>query len=162
MDLSRGIGFMSDDDNTLQQGYERMKSVVLEKFKKTFRPEFLNRIDEVLVFQPLTRDEIAKIVQLFLNRVRESLKSQGLGLVVSDELIKKLAEEGFDPTLGARPLRRAIQRMIEDPLAEEFLQGKFRDGDTINADLQDGKVVFSKAVHLPDLSDTDAVSLVQN
>ncbi|HEX2950692.1 MAG TPA: ATP-dependent Clp protease ATP-binding subunit [Armatimonadota bacterium] len=159
MDMSRGMGFMSDDDNTLQQGYERLKSVVLEKFKKTFRPEFLNRIDETIVFHPLTRDEIAKIVYLFLNRVRDSLKAQGMDLVVSDELVKKLAAEGFDVTLGARPLRRAIQRMIEDPLAEEVLQGKYRDGDTINADLQDGKVVFSKAVHLPDLSGSETVEL---
>ena len=158
MDLSRGMGFMAEEDNTVQQGYERMKSVVLEKFKKTFRPEFLNRIDETLVFQPLTREEIAQIVHLFLNRVRKSLKAQGLDLVVSDEILKKLATVGFDPALGARPLRRAIQRMIEDPLAEEVLQGKYRDGDSISADLQDDKIVFSKAVHLPDLSESIELS----
>ncbi|HEY3417637.1 MAG TPA: hypothetical protein VGM23_12200, partial [Armatimonadota bacterium] len=77
----------------------------------------------------------------------------------SDEVIKKLAEDGFDPALGARPLRRAIQRLIEDPLSQEVLEGHFRDGDTIQADLQDGKMVFTKAVHLPDLSDSDAAAV---
>lgn len=159
MDLSRGIGFLSDNENSSQQGYERMKAVVLEKFKKTFRPEFLNRIDEVLVFHALSREEIAQIVHLFINRVRKSLKSQGLELVVTDDLVKQLAETGFDPTLGARPLRRAIQRMIEDPLAEEVLQGKYHEGDTVTADLQDDKVVFSKAVHLPDLPGPETIEL---
>jgi ATP-dependent Clp protease ATP-binding subunit ClpC len=158
MDLSRGIGFMAEQENTVQQGYERMKSVVLEKFKKAFRPEFLNRIDETIVFQPLTRDEISQIVHLFLNRVRTSLKIQGLDLVVSDEVIKKLAADGFDPALGARPLRRAVQRLIEDPLAEEVLLGKYHDGDSITADLQDDKIVFSKAVHIPDLSESVELS----
>lgn len=162
MDLSRGIGFMSDEDTSIQQGYERMKAVVLEKFKKTFRPEFLNRIDEIMVFHPLTRDEISQIVYLFLDRVRRSLKAQGMGLVVSDEVMKKLAAEGFDPALGARPLRRAIQHLIEDPLAEEVLQGKYLDGDTINAELHEGKVVFSKAVQLPDLSESVELSTANN
>jgi ATP-dependent Clp protease ATP-binding subunit ClpC len=157
MDLSRGMGFLSDNESSVQHGYERMRAVVLEKFKKTFRPEFMNRIDETIVFHPLTREEIAQIVHLFLNRVRKSLKAQSLELVVSDELVAKLAQEGFDPALGARPLRRAIQRMIEDPLAEEVLQGKYHEGDIINADLHEGTVVFSKAVHLPDLPDTEAV-----
>ncbi len=103
-----------------------MKAFVLEKFKQTFRPEFLNRIDEVIVFHPLTREEIAQIVYLFLNRVRQSLQAQGMDLVVSEEVIKKLSAEGFDPMLGARPLRRVIQRRIEDPLAEEVLEGNSR------------------------------------
>lgn len=164
MDLGRGIGFMSDHDQTSQQSYERMKSIVLDKFKQTFRPEFLNRIDEVIVFQPLTREEIAKIVYLFLNRVRKSIEAQGMNLIVSEDVVKKLAEEGFDPTLGARPLRRAVQRMIEDPLAEEVLVGRFREGDTIHADLQDGKLVFSKGVHLPEIpaDTTEPVELSTN
>ncbi|MHB9024562.1 MAG: ATP-dependent Clp protease ATP-binding subunit [Armatimonadota bacterium] len=159
MDLGRGIGFLADKENTAQQGYQRMKDIVLEKFKQTFRPEFLNRIDESIVFHPLTREEISQIVHLFLKRLRESLKHQSMELVASEEVTKKLAEEGFDPALGARPLRRAIQRLIEDPLSQEVLEGHFVEGDTIQADLQDGKVVFSKAVHLPDLSGSDAVEL---
>jgi ATP-dependent Clp protease ATP-binding subunit ClpC len=155
MDLGRGIGFLSESDQASKESYERMKNVVLDKFKQTFRPEFLNRIDEVIVFQPLTREEIAKIVYLFLDRVRKSLKAQGLEITFSDELVKKLAEEGFDPTLGARPLRRAIQRMVEDPLSEEVLQGLYHEGDTIAADYQDGKVVFSKAIHLPEMPEAE-------
>ena len=159
MDLSRSIGFMSEAQHGVEQGYDQLKSVVLDKFKKSFRPEFLNRIDEILVFHPLTREEIGQIVHLFIARVRVSLQSQGLDLSVSDEVVLKLAAEGFDPTLGARPLRRAIQRMIEDPLAEEVLKGVFREGDAINAELQDDKVVFSKAVRIPDLADSVDVQL---
>jgi len=159
MDLGRGMGFMSDVDKSQQQNYDRMKAFVLERFKQTFRPEFLNRIDEVIVFHPLTREQIAQIVHLFLSRVRQSLQAQGMDLVVGEDLVKKLSAEGFDPTLGARPLRRLIQRMIEDPLAAEVLEGHFREGDTINADLHDGEVVFSKAVHLPEMPETPSEPL---
>jgi ATP-dependent Clp protease ATP-binding subunit ClpC len=154
MDLGRGIGFMAEADATSAQSYDRMKNVVLDKFKQTFRPEFLNRIDDVIVFHPLTREEIAEIVHLFLGRVRKSMQAQAMDLVVSEELSKKLASEGFDPALGARPLRRAIQHLVEDPLAEQVLQGHFHAGDTVYADVQDGQVVFSKA-HLPELPDTE-------
>jgi len=159
MDLGRGIGFMADKDTSSQQNYERMKTFVLERFKQTFRPEFLNRIDDVIVFHPLIREEIAQIIHLFLDRVRQSLHAQGMELIVSDELIKKLSEEGFDPTLGARPLRRVIQHRIEDPLAGEVLEGNFHEGDCINADLLDGEVVFSKAVQLPELPSTSTEPL---
>jgi ATP-dependent Clp protease ATP-binding subunit ClpC len=151
MDLGRGIGFLSEEDQASQQSYDRMRAVVMDKMKQTFRPEFFNRIDEVIVFHPLTRDEIAKIVYLFLKRVHDSLRTQGIDLIVSEEVVAKLAAEGFDPALGARPLRRAIQRLIEDALAEEVLAGKFAIGDTVHADLQDGQVVFSKGLHLPEL-----------
>jgi len=159
MDLGRGMGFMAEADATSTQSYERMKTVVLDRFKQTFRPEFLNRIDDVIVFHPLTRDEIAQIVHLFLERVRKSLHAQGMDIMVSDELLTKLAAEGFDPALGARPLRRAIQHLVEDPLAEQVLMGLFHHGDTIFVDVQDGKVVFSKP-HLPELpADEPALGL---
>jgi len=156
VDLGRGIGFLSDADQASQQSYERMKSVIMDKMKQTFRPEFFNRIDEVIVFHALTREEIAQIVHLFLKRVHASLQGQGIDLIIADEVVKRLAEEGFDPTLGARPLRRAIQRLIEDPLAEEVLAGKFGAGDTVHADLQNGTVVFSKGLRLPELPDAEA------
>ena len=158
MDQGRGMGFMSDEDQTAQTNYERLKSVVLEKFKATFRPEFLNRIDEVIVFKPLAREEIAQIVHLFLARVRTSLRHQGIELVISEEFVHMLANEGFDRALGARPLRRAIQRFIEDPLSEEVLQGHFNSGDTIHADLQDGKPVFTRATQIPELSAVEPVA----
>ena len=156
VDLGRGIGFLSDADQASQQSYERMKSVIMDKMKQTFRPEFFNRIDEVIVFHALTREEIPQIVHLFLKRVHASLQGQGIDLIIADEVVKRLAEEGFDPTLGARPLRRAIQRLIEDPLAEEVLAGKFGAGDTVHADLQNGTVVFSKGLRLPELPDAEA------
>ena len=137
-----------------------MKDIILDKFKQTFRPEFLNRIDDVIVFKPLGKEEIAKIVYLFIDRLRIQLKSQGMDLVVTDDLITKLGEEGFNPTLGARPLRRAVQHLLEDTLAEEMLQGNFREGDLIHADYRDDKVVFSKEVSMPEIP--EAISAMQN
>ena len=159
MDLGRGVGFLADADQSAVQGYERMKTFVLERFKQTFRPEFLNRIDEVTVFRPLTREEIGQIVHLFLNRVRKSLQSQGIDILFSEELVKQLAQEGFDPTLGARPLRRVVQRKVEDPMSEHVLNGEFHAGDTVHVDYQDGNITFSKGVQLPELPSTEPIEL---
>lgn len=140
-----GMGFRAskkvDED---AKAYESMKSRVTDEMKKTFRPEFLNRVDEVIVFHALTANEILQIVDLMLSRVGEQLKAQGMSLVASDDVKEVLAKEGFDPTMGARPLRRAVQRVIEDPLSEEILLGRFSDGDVITAELEDGKVIFKK------------------
>ena len=141
-----GMGFRSarkvDED---ARAYEGMKNRVTEEMKKTFRPEFLNRVDEVIVFHSLTSHEIFQIVELMLNRVRVQLKAQGMELEATDDVKEVLAKEGFDPAFGARPLRRAVQRVIEDPLSEEILIGRFSEGDTISAELEDGKVIFKKA-----------------
>jgi len=141
-----GIGFRSakkvDED---ARAYESMKNRVIEEMKKVFRPEFLNRVDEVIVFHSLSSAQILQIVDLMLNRVRVQLKAQGMSLEASDDVKEVLAKEGFDPAFGARPLRRAVQKVIEDPLSEEILLGRFTDGDTILAELEDGKVVFKKA-----------------
>jgi ATP-dependent Clp protease ATP-binding subunit ClpC len=137
-----------------------MKDIILDKFKQTFRPEFLNRIDDVIVFKPLGKEEIAKIVYLFIDRLRTQLKSQGMDLIVTENLVNKLGEEGFNPTLGARPLRRAVQHLLEDTLAEEMLQGNFREGDLIHADYVDNKVVFTKDVTMPEIA--EAVTAMQN
>ena len=141
-----GIGFRSakkvDED---ARAYESMKNRVIEEMKKVFRPEFLNRVDEVIVFHSLSSAQILQIVELMLNRVRVQLKAQGMSLEASDDVKEVLAKEGFDPAFGARPLRRAVQKVIEDPLSEEILLGRFTDGDTILAELEDGKVVFKKA-----------------
>jgi ATP-dependent Clp protease ATP-binding subunit ClpC len=140
----RGLGIRSDSERRGedQRAFEAMKNRVMDEVKKTFRPEFLNRIDELIVFQPLTRDEIFQIVDLMLARVNKQIKTQDLTLEVSMDVKEKLAEIGFDPSLGARPLRRAVQRMIEDPLAEEVLRGTFRQGDTIMAYMDEGGVLF--------------------
>lgn len=142
----KGMGIRGDLERRGDgaKAYEGMKNRVMEEMKKTFRPEFLNRIDETIVFQSLTADEIFQIVDLMLERVNKQVQSQEYNLVVSPEVKEHLAKEGFDPTMGARPLRRAVQRFIEDPLAEEVLRGTFRPGDTIHAEMEDGHIVFRR------------------
>jgi len=140
------IGFRAPakaDEN--ERAYESMKNRIMDEMKRVFRPEFLNRVDETIVFHALTYSEILQIVDLMISRVRTQLVNQGMDLEVSQEVKEQLAENGFDPQFGARPLRRAIQRMIEDPLSEEILLGRFSAGDTIRAVLEDGKVFFTKA-----------------
>ena len=141
-----GMGFRSAkkvDENA--RAYEGMKNRVIDEMKKIFRPEFLNRVDEVIVFHSLTSQQILAIVDLMLKQVSDRLKASGMGLEASADVKEVLAKEGFDPAFGARPLRRAVQRFIEDPLSEEILLGRFSDGDTIMAELEDGKVIFKKA-----------------
>jgi ATP-dependent Clp protease ATP-binding subunit ClpC len=142
----KGMGIRGDLERRGDgaRAYEGMRNRVMEEMKKTFRPEFLNRIDETIVFQSLTADEIFQIVDLMLQRVNKQVQSQEFTLVVSPEVKEHLAKEGFDPTMGARPLRRAVQRFIEDPLSEEVLRGAFRPGDTIQAEMEDGRVIFRR------------------
>jgi ATP-dependent Clp protease ATP-binding subunit ClpC len=114
-----------------------MKEKVNEALKGHFRPEFLNRIDEVVVFHELTRDEITLIVDIQIKRVREQLQAQGYGLELTQDSKFFLSDQGYDPEYGARPLRRAIQRLIEDPLSERILYKEFNVGDTIIVDVED-------------------------
>jgi len=147
-----GIGFVGPrPEDQSERAYESMKNRITDEMKRLFRPEFLNRVDDVIVFHQLTRDEILQIVGLMLERVRQQVTSQGMDLVVSQEVRELLASEGFDPTYGARPLRRAVQRLIEDPLSEEVLLGRFTHGDTIRAELEDAKIFFTKAENLDSL-----------
>jgi ATP-dependent Clp protease ATP-binding subunit ClpC len=122
--------------------YEKMKERVQEALKQHFRPEFLNRVDDTIVFHELTKEEVTQIVDLMIRRLQTQLQSQGLGLELTDSAKFLLADKGYDPTLGARPLRRAIQRMIEDALSERILWKEFRAGETIIADAADGEIVF--------------------
>ncbi|HUQ39831.1 MAG TPA: NDP-hexose 4-ketoreductase, partial [Acidimicrobiales bacterium] len=122
--------------------YERMKEKVNDALKQHFRPEFLNRIDEVIVFHELTMVEITQIVDLLTRRVREQLEGQGLGLELTEPAKLLLAEKGYDPTLGARPLRRAIQQQIEEPLSDRLLRKEFTAGEIIVCDAEGGEVVF--------------------
>jgi ATP-dependent Clp protease ATP-binding subunit ClpC len=133
------IGFAKADEAVT---YEKMKEKVHEELKRNFRPEFLNRIDEVIVFHELTQEEVTTIVDLMIRRVREQLESQGLALELTGPAKEALAKKGYDPTLGARPLRRAIQRLVEDPLSERILWKEFRAGETVVVDAEDGEVVF--------------------
>jgi len=127
-----GIGFTVGDETGIT--YEDMKVRIMGELKKVFRPEFLNRIDEVIVFHKLTKEEITEIVELLLKRIRESLAERELSLNLSDEAADFLVEKGWDPAMGARPLRRAIQRYIEDPLADEVLSQSMPPGSTIEVD----------------------------
>ncbi|HLV89821.1 MAG TPA: ATP-dependent Clp protease ATP-binding subunit [Acidimicrobiia bacterium] len=124
----KAVGFHAEDTEV---SYEFMKERVTEELKKHFRPEFLNRLDEIIVFHELSMDEIKRIVDLLLGRVREQLQSRQLDLVLTDEAKEFLGDKGYDPELGARPLRRAIQRYLEDPLSERVLLGEFTAGQTI-------------------------------
>lgn len=149
-----GIGLRQqkprDED---QKSYEAMQNRIKDELKRVFRPEFINRVDDTIVFHSLTAANINQIVGLMLNGVRKQAKQQGFDLEVSETVMERLATEGYDPAFGARPLRRAVQRLIEDPLAEEVLLGRFAPGDTVRAEL-DGEgeksvVIFRKAEGTP-------------
>ncbi len=122
--------------------YERMKEKVNEALKAHFRPEFLNRIDEVIVFHELQLDEVIEIVDLMIKRVREQLEGQGIGLELTRAAKELVAKKGYEPALGARPLRRAIQRLIEDPLSEKILWKEYRVGETVLVDAEGDEIVF--------------------
>jgi ATP-dependent Clp protease ATP-binding subunit ClpC len=125
-----------------QESYDRMRGAVMEEVKRTFNPEFLNRIDEVIVFHSLGRDEIEAVVKILLNEVQTRLKEHGLDLSLTPNALNLLVEEGFDPRMGARPLRRAIQRLIEDPLAEMVLAGKFPSGKLVRIGRKGDELTF--------------------
>ena len=129
------LGFSHSEPGKMEdEAYEKMKGKVEDEVKRFFRPEFLNRIDGQIVFHALTREHILDIVDLMLNEVRKPLLEKGLSLEVTDAAKAWLAEKGYDPTFGARPLRRVIEHNIEDALSDEVLAGKYDPGDTIVVD----------------------------
>jgi ATP-dependent Clp protease ATP-binding subunit ClpC len=133
------IGFARADEAVT---YEKMKEKVNDELKRHFRPEFLNRIDEVIVFHELSKPEVTEIVDLLMKRVVVQLESQGINLELTQAAKELLARKGYDPTLGARPLRRAIQRLVEDPLSERILWKEFRAGETVVIDVEDDAIAF--------------------
>ena len=133
---SLGLG-AGTEEAKFEQTQERM----LAELRKTFRPELLNRIDEIVVFKPLTQEQIEQIVDLMLDQVREQLTERRISLDVTEPARLFLAKEGFDPEYGARPLRRTIQRLVQNQVARGILQGEYRDGDTVVLDMEDGKLV---------------------
>jgi ATP-dependent Clp protease ATP-binding subunit ClpB len=141
--LTDGQGRTVDFRNTVLIMTSNVRSE--EALRETFRPEFLNRIDEVVEFEPLTREQIGEIVELQLARLRARLAERGLSLELTDEAMEHLAEAGWDPTYGARPLKRAIQRQVENPLALRLLEGEFEEGDTVRVDVVDGELTFERA-----------------
>lgn len=128
------LGFTAEEDKQ-EDHYLKMKEKVMEAVKETFRPEFINRLDEILVFHALSEEHLQKIVDLLLGKVAERMTEQNISLTVTDQAKKFIAQEGYDPDYGARPLRRAIQRLVEDVLADEMLEGKLHAGDEAIVDL---------------------------
>jgi ATP-dependent Clp protease ATP-binding subunit ClpC len=135
------IGFLTHNDASL--GYDRMKEKVLEELKKAFKPEFLNRIDETIVFRPLAKEELMAIVDIMLSDVNDRLAEKGIEISLTKKAKGLLVNDGYDPKLGARPLRRAVENNIEDVLSEEILRGKFGWGSKITGDVKENKLVFS-------------------
>jgi ATP-dependent Clp protease ATP-binding subunit ClpC len=155
-DVSKGVllGFAPENDDA--NAYERMKVKVQQELKQHFRPEFLNRIDDTIVFHQLSQDEILKIVDLMIDRLDERLKERDIAIELTPAARVLLAERGYDPVLGARPLRRTIQRELEDPLSEKMLFGEVPSGSIVLVDVAevDGQKEFTfvstAKVDLPD------------
>ena len=142
---TRSLGFGSAME--LISDYEGMKERVLKEVKDTFRPEFLNRVDDIIVFHALEPDDIQKIAALMLASVANRMSERDMTLVYDDEVVKYLATEGYDAKFGARPLRRTIQRLVEDALSEEIIAGKIALGNTVKLLIENDKIAFQKEVH---------------
>jgi ATP-dependent Clp protease ATP-binding subunit ClpB len=141
--LTDGQGRTVDFRNTVIIMTSNVRSP--EQLRDRFRPEFLNRIDEIVVFEALSREQLADIVELQLARLRERLEERRIELELTEAAKELVAEEGWDPAYGARPLKRALQRLVENPLALRLLEGELGEGDTVRVDARDGELVFERA-----------------
>jgi len=141
--VSKGtLGFTAGD--TAERDYSDMKSRVMDEVKRLFKPEFLNRIDDIIVFRQLTRENVTEIAQIMLRQVAERVSEQlGIRMIFSKKAAEHMAQLGFDENYGARPLKRAIQNQIEDPMAESYLEGNMHKGDTVSLGLRGGKLSFN-------------------
>ena len=140
-----GFSPQGDDAKTQQRSYEAMRDKLLEELKKNFRPEFLNRIDGVVVFHSLSKENIRQIVDLLLASVSKQLAEKGIKLEVTESAKDLLGDKGYDEVFGARPLRRVIQNMVEDKLSDSLLRGHFREGDTAVVDREGDDIVVHNA-----------------
>jgi ATP-dependent Clp protease ATP-binding subunit ClpC len=136
-----GMGFMPDNPD---QAHDKMESEIKNELRRTFNPEFINRIDELVTFRKLGKEEISRIVELQLSALGERLAEENITLLVEDDAKKFIVDEGFDSQYGARPLKRAIARLIENPLSEEMLTGRFRRGSNVVVKLENGALTFSE------------------
>ena len=159
----RSMGFetQGDQDKKQDDEYQRMREQMLSELKKVFRPEFLNRVDESVVFHALSSEQINSIARIMVADLQKRLLAKGMPLTVSDGVYKLVAEEGFDPVYGARPLRRAILRLLEDPLSEAILGGGFNEGDEIHAKLKGDKVVFMQKLKTETKADAKASEVLK-
>ena len=138
------LGFASGDEDKEETSFESIREAVTAELKRTFRPEFLNRIDETIIFHPLTEENIAEIARKLLALTAKRVENLGVTMTVDEEAVKLVAKEGFDPVYGARPLRRAIQNSVEDAVAEKLLEGTVKSGDAIRVTAEDGKIAIVK------------------
>ena len=154
-----GLGFEFGGGDAEETQYNRIRSLVNEELKQYFRPEFLNRLDEIIVFRQLSRDEVKQIAEIMLTEVFARMRDKGINLSVTDAFKERLVEEGYNPSYGARPLRRAVMRLLEDSLAEEFLSGRIGEGDSAVVDVnEDKQVVIRKLESNPSLPELAGVS----
>ena len=142
-----GLGFEFSGADAEETNYNRIRSLVNEELKQYFRPEFLNRLDEIIVFRQLSRDEVKEIAEIMLKEVFGRMSEKGIHLSVTDGFKERLVEEGYNPSYGARPLRRAVMRLLEDSLAEEFLSGRIGEGDSAVVDVDDSKQVVIRKLN---------------
>jgi len=133
------LGFTSQKEEIT---YQEMKDKLLEEVKRTFKPEFLNRIDDIIVFRPLLKDDFHHIIDIEIGFVQDRLKEQSISLEVSAEVKDFLIEKGFDPVFGARPLKRTIQRFLEDPLASEIISKRFKEGSIVKVTRKNNDLIF--------------------
>jgi ATP-dependent Clp protease ATP-binding subunit ClpC len=150
---SLGFDIPRSEEATQAQEYDEMRKKVTEQLRRAFRPEFLNRVSATIVFRPLTKEEITAIVDLELNKVRERISEHALVLEVTDAAKSILAEKGYDPEYGARPLRRVITNMVEDRLSDGILSGMFKLGSTVRIDAVDGELTMSQVGEPAQLTD---------
>src|SRR5205823_9000556 len=133
------MGFSPISD---QHSYEKMREKIMDEAKRQFRPEFLNRLDDIIVFRSLTKPDLIQILDLEIKKVMQRLKGKRLELVLDEKAKDFLVEKGYDPTYGARPMRRSVERFLEDPLAEEILKGSLHEGEPIQVTFEKDKLIF--------------------
>jgi ATP-dependent Clp protease ATP-binding subunit ClpC len=135
------LGFSPIND---ENSYEKMRERIMEEAKKTFRPEFLNRLDDIVVFRSLTKPDLIQILDLEISKVMQRLKARNIVLQLDEKAKDFLVARGYDPQYGARPMRRAVERFLEDPLAEEILKGAFHEGEPISVSMENDRLVFTQ------------------
>jgi ATP-dependent Clp protease ATP-binding subunit ClpC len=146
---SFGFELKRDEDVEEHMAYQEMRKKLMESLKRVFRPEFINRVDAVIVFRSLNKEDIQQIVQLELSKVGERLGEHDIILTSTPAALDLLADEGYDPEMGARPLKRVIQQKVEDALSDAMLAGEFDDGETVVVDVEEGKIKLRRKEDLP-------------
>jgi ATP-dependent Clp protease ATP-binding subunit ClpC len=139
-----GFALKKDEETEERLAYDEMRKKLTDSLKRVFRPEFINRLDSVIVFRSLNKQDIEEIVELELNKVGARLEENSINLSATPEALAILADLGYDPDMGARPLRRIIQQKVEDPLSDALLSGDFANGDSILVDVEDGEIVLRR------------------